>query len=836
MSSKVPPTMSEVADAAISGLTQQEAEKRLETYGPNVVAGGRKRSRISMFLSYFKSPLVIILVLAGSISGLTGDIGDASIIYFIVGMSVVLSYYQESKAENAAAALKARIHTTATVNRDGHKVELSVSDIVPGDLVYLSAGGIVPADGTVLSVKDLFIDQAALTGESFPVEKDAAPDNVAKEELDRTDLVFMGTSVVSGTATMRITKTGSTTAYGKIAKELIGREPETEFDRGLKRFGYLIMRVTLLLVVFVFFINALFKRDILTSMEFSVALAVGLTPELLPMIVTINLAKGATDMAAKGVIVRKLSSIQNFGSMDTLCTDKTGTLTQNVIDLTSHFGVNGKEDDNILLMAQLNSSLQYGVRTPLDDAILKYQKSDLAKYTRIDEIPFDSVRRRASVIVNDGSRALLISKGATLEMLSTCSLYQDDSQELALTDDIRNKIRAQYEEMSNEGRRILAVAIKQVEKSPSYNVKDEAGMVFAGMISFTDPPKQTATASLQMLKESGIALKILTGDNEFVARHLCETLNIKVDGIVTGDELRQISDSALQRIVEETNIFARVTPDQKNRIMIALHKNGHVVGFLGDGINDAESIRTSDVGISVDNAVDVAKAAADIILLQNDLTVLAQGVQEGRKTMGNSMKYIMMGTSSNFGNMFSAAGASLFLPFLPMLPSQILVNNLLYDISELAIPTDNVDADYMKIPRRWDMHFVQQFMAFFGPVSSVFDYLTFGVMLFVFHAPPALFQTAWFLESISTQSLVIFVIRTRHTPFWKSHASKPLIFSTLAVVIVPMLLPFTTIGKLLGLVIPPPTFYLVLAVFIITYLALVETLKHFFYRRVSPGS
>ncbi len=828
--------MTEVVAAAITGLTQQEAEKRLKTYGPNVVVGGKKRSRVSMFLSFFKSPLVIILVFAGGISAFLGDIVNASIIYFVVGMSVVLGFYQESKAENAAAALRARISTTATVNRDGNKVELPVSDIVPGDLVYLSPGDMVPADGTVLTVKDLFVDQSALTGESFPAEKDATPDNKKKQDLDRTDLAFMGTSVVSGTATMRITKTGSITAYGGIAKELMGKEPETEFDRGLRKFGYLIMQVTLLLVVFVFFINALFKRDILTSLLFSVALAVGLTPELLPMIVTINLSKGAMKMAAKGVIVKKLSAIQNFGSLDTLCTDKTGTLTQNVIDLTSHLNVNGKEDDNILLMAQLNSRLQAGVRTPLDDAILKHQPLDLTKYARVDEIPFDFVRRRVSVIVSDGSKTLLISKGATLEMLNTCSLYQDESQQLPLIDDIKNKIRGQYEDMSKQGRRILAVATKQVEKTSSYTVKDETGMVFVGLLTFTDPPKQTATTSLQMLKESGITLKILTGDNEFVARHLCETLNITISGIVTGDELRKTSDSALERIVEATNIFARVTPDQKNRIMIALHKNGHVVGFMGDGINDAPSIRTADVGISVDNAVDVAKSAADIILLQNDLTVLAQGVQEGRRTMGNSMKYIMMGTSSNFGNMFSAAGASLFLPFLPMLPSQILLNNLLYDISELAIPTDNVDAEYLKAPRRWDMHFVRQFMAFFGPVSSIFDYLTFGVMLFVFAAPPALFQTAWFLESISTQSLIIFVIRTRRVPFYKSHPSKALIFSTLATVIVPMLLPFTPIGRLLGLVIPPPTFYLVLAVFIITYLALAETLKHFFYRRISPES
>jgi len=827
--------LSQLSDGQFSGLTQQEAENRLTTYGPNLVSAGRKRSRASMVLSYFKSPLVIILVFAGTISAFLGDLVDAGIIYFVVGMSVILGFYQESKAEDAAATLQERIRTTATVSRDGRRVEIPVSNVVPGDLVYLSPGDLVPADGKVLSAKDLFIDQAALTGESFPAEKDSAPDLEAKSDVDRTDLAFMGTSVISGKGAIGVTKTGASTAYGEIAKELVGKAPETEFDRGLRRFGYLIMQVTFLLVIFVFFINALFKHDVLTALIFSVALAVGLTPELLPMIVTINLATGAMDMAGKGVIVRKLSTIQNFGSMDTLCTDKTGTLTENKITLTSHIDINNKDSNDVLLLGELNSNFQSGLRTPLDDAIMAHESLDLTNYSRVDEIPFDFVRRRVSVIVAEASKLLLISKGATIEMLDACSLYEDENQELPITDEVKQKVQGQYEALSKEGRRILAVARKEIEKKPSYAVGDENDMVFVGLLTFTDPPKQTAPASLQMLKESGIDLKILTGDNEFVAAHICDQLN-KVTRIVTGDELTTISDSALARVVEETNVFARVTPEQKNRVMVALRKNGHVVGFMGDGINDAASIRTADVGISVDNAVDVTKAAADIILLQNDLTVLAQGVQEGRKTLGNSMKYIMMGTSSNFGNMFSAAGASLFLPFLPMLPSQILLNNLLYDISELAIPTDHVDSEYLRTPHRWDMHFVREFMIFFDPVSSIFDYLTFGVMLFVFAAPPTLFQTAWFLESISTQTLIIFVIRTRRTPFYRSRPSKPLIISTLATVILPLLLPFTPLGPLLGLVVPPPAFFLALAIFIVAYLTLTERLKNYFYRKLARNT
>ena len=820
----------------MGGLTQLEASARLEKYGPNVLARANGRSKYGMLLSYFKSPLVIILILAGSISAFVGEFVNASIIYVVVAISVILGFYQESKAENAAAVLRKKIMTTVTVHRDGNKEEIPVSEVVPGDLVYLSAGDIVPADGKVIEAKDLFVDQAALTGESFPADKEPGLEPESSVDTSSKSLVFMGTSVVGGAGAISVTKTGSSTEFGKIAKQLVGKTPETEFDRGLRKYALLIMQVTLLLVIFVFFINAMLKRNILESLLFSVALAVGLTPELLPMIVTINLSNGAMNMSKKGVIVRKLATIQNFGSMDILCTDKTGTLTENAITMTSYVDIDGRPDDQIALLAQVNSSLQSGMHTPLDEAIMKDARPDAAKYTKVDEIPFDFVRRRTSVIAAKDQGCILICKGALLEVLVVCRSYANNGQTLSLTDAAKSKILARYEEQSRQGIRILAVARKAIEKKGSYGVEDEKELEYVGLLAFSDPPKQSASSSVKLLADSGVALKILTGDNEFVAKHVCDQLGIDTKGIMTGDDLRQVSDSALAVIVERTTIFARVTPDQKNRIMTALRKNGHVVGFMGDGINDAASIRTADVGISVNNAVDVAKAAADIVLLEKDLTVLARGVHEGRKTLGNTMKYIMMGTSSNFGNMFSAAGASVFLTFLPMLPSQILVNNLLYDISEMAIPTDHVDSEYLMTPHKWDVTFVKRFMLFFGPVSSLFDFLTFGVMLFVFSATPALFQTAWFLESISTQSLVIFVIRTRRVPFYKSRPSRSLTASTLAVVATAMLLPFTPAGPLLGFVIPPTSFYFVLAGFVGSYLGLVELLKYGFYKgRMKQG-
>jgi Mg2+-importing ATPase len=822
-------------DTSQSGLTCQEAEGRLKTYGYNELAKRRERAAVVEFLLHFRSPLVIILLFAGFVSIFFGEIINAAIIFSIVFISIILLFYQESKAGKAAEALKEKVTTTATALRDGFKQEIKLSEIVPGDIIYLSAGDIVPADARVINAKDLFINQSALSGESFPVEKTAAPAKIIETMITEwNDCLFFGTSVVSGTATAVVARTGNFTEYGKIAKKLIARQPETEFERGLTRFGFLIMEVTFLLVIFVFFVNALYRRGVLESLLFSVALAVGLTPELLPMILSVNLSKGALAMSKRGVIVKRLASIQNFGSMDVLCTDKTGTLTENRITLVLHVDMDGNDDDKVLLYSFLNSSFQTGLRSPLDDAILRYKDIDVKCFQKIDEVPFDFTRKRLSVIVQCDGQRILIAKGAPEEILKVSSYCELANNTFDLTGEFQNKIEEKHYSLSSEGFRVLAVAYKKVrEEKTVYSVNDETEMRFLGFIAFLDPPKETARESLQLLSKAGMELKILTGDNELVTRKTCEQLGFEIKGVVLGGELALISDEALPRVVEETNIFARVTPTQKDRIMIELKKNGHVVGFLGDGINDSPSLKTSDVGISVDNAVDVAKESADIILLQKSLRVLHEGVLEGRKTFGNTMKYVMMGTSSNFGNMFSVAGASLFLPFLPMLPTQILLNNLLYDLSELSIPTDNVDPEYVERAKRWDISFIRKFMLFIGPISSIFDFLTFFIMLLVFNATEPLFQTAWFLESLCTQTLVIFVIRTRRTPFYRSKPSGLLAFSTLAVVGAALLIPFTPLGDPFRFVRPPFTFFLILAGMIGVYLTLVEIVKKWFYRRWS---
>src|SRR2546425_2867578 len=817
-----------------AGLTQQDAEGRLKFYGPNTLAKKKKQRVVVRFLSYLKSPLVIILILAGAVSGLFGDISSAGIIYLIVFISVILGFYQESKAENAAELLRDKVPTTASALRDGVKREVKLSEIVPGDVVALSAGDIVPADSRVISARDLMVDQSSLTGESYPAEKNSSPPDPSQGTLtDRHDCIFFGTSVVGGLATAIVAKTGSSTEYGRIAGKLVGKEPETEFERGLRRFGYLITQVTFLLVIFVFFVNALLKRDVLESLLFSVALAVGITPELLPLIVSVNLSTGAIEMSKKGVIVKRLASIQNFGSMDILCTDKTGTLTENKITLFSYTDHNGEVNEKILEYAFLNSFYQSGLKSPLDEAILQGKKLTVGEYTKVDEIPFDFNRKRVSIVVDGGGQRLLITKGAPEEILRVCSLCEIEGKVLNLNRNDRVAIDKRFQQLSSDGLRVLGVAYKAVENAEAYGAQDEFEMTFLGLIAFTDPPKATARESLELLRRANVSLKILTGDSDLVTVNVCEQLGLTVRGVVLGSQLSELRGDALARVVEEANIFARVTPGQKDRIMAALRDNGHVVGFLGDGINDAASIKTADVGISVDNAVDVAKESADIILLQKDLTVLQQGVLEGRKTFGNTMKYVMMGTSSNFGNMFSAAGASLFLPFLPMLPEQILLNNLLYDFSELAIPVDNVDGEYIDKPRRWDVSFVRDFMIFFGPISSLFDYLTFFVLLFVFSAGAPLFQTAWFLESLSTQTLVIFIIRTKRIPFYKSRPSRALIFSSFGAVIFAIALPFSPLAGFLKLVAPPPAFLIVLALFVVSYLSLAEALKRLFYRRLA---
>ncbi|MGC8939964.1 MAG: magnesium-translocating P-type ATPase [Candidatus Bathyarchaeia archaeon] len=818
---------------SISGLSSGEAEKRLEVYGYNELAKRKKRAAIVEFLLHFRSPLVIILLVAGLISGFLGEISNVIIIFSIVFLSVVLDFYQESKAERAAEMLRERVTTTATVLRDGVKREIKLSEVVPGDIIYLSAGDIVPADARIISAKDLFVNQSALTGESFPVEKTPTRSKSKEASITEwTNYLFMGTSVVSGTATAVVVRTGSFTEYGKIAKRLIAREPETEFEKGIKSFGFLIMEITFLLVIFVFFINAFYKRGVLESLLFAVALAVGLTPELLPMIISVNLSKGAIAMSKKGVIVKRLASIQNFGSMDVLCTDKTGTLTENRIQLVLHVDVNGEDSERVLLYSYLNSYWQTGLKNPLDEAILKYRDVNVSGFQKVDEIPFDFVRKRLSIVVEHENQRFMITKGAPEEISKICSYYEVGDVVADITDELRRKIEQKYFELSAEGFRVLSVAYKRLREYKSvYTANDENEMVFLGFVAFLDPPKETARESLQLLGKAGVEVKILTGDNELVTRKVCEHLGFEIKGIVLGSEIAQMHDDALARVVEEANVFCRVTPAQKDRIINALKSNGHVVGFLGDGINDAPSLRSADVGISVNNAVDVAKESADIILLQTDLTVLHDGVLEGRKTFGNTMKYIMMGTSSNFGNMFSVAGASLFLDFLPMLPTQILLNNLLYDLSQSAVPTDNVDHEYIEKPKKWDISFIRRFMIFLGPISSIFDFLTFFIMLFIFNATETLFQTAWFIESLSTQTLVIFVIRTRMSPFYKSKPSKLLFISSIAIVAFALILPFTPLGELFDFVAPPPTFFIALAVLIGVYLMLVEAVKKWFYKR-----
>jgi Mg2+-importing ATPase len=824
------------------GLTSREVKKRIKIYGRNEIAKRKKKATIIEFLSNFRNPLVLILLIAGLVSVFYGESINAIIIFSIVFLSVGLTFYQETKAEKAAEMLREKVTTTGTVLRDGIKQEIKLTEIVPGDIIYLSAGDIVPADARVIIAKDLFVDQSALTGESFPVEKTPAPVKKNATINECTNCFFMGTSIVSGTATAVAIKTGNFTEYGKIAKKLVSKPPEPEFERGLRKFGYLIMEVTILLVLFVFFINSLFKRSVLESLLFAVALAVGLTPELLPMILTVNLSKGALAMSKKGVIVKRLASIQDFGSMDVLCADKTGTLTENKITLVLHVDAEGNDDEKVLLHSFLNSYYQTGLKSILDEAILKHEDINLKGYTKIDEVPFDFIRKRVSVVTEHKGKKFLIAKGAPEEIIKVCSKYELADKIFPLTKESKKKIDQKYFELSSKGFRVLGVSYKNIgPEKVSCCVNDECDMVFLGFVAFIDPPKETARESLKLLNKAGIELKIITGDNELVTRYVCDQLGFEVKGIVYGDIIPQTQDDALARLVEETNIFVRVTPVQKNRIITALKNNGHVVGFLGDGINDAPSLKTSDVGISVANAVDVAKESADIILSQTSLRVLEEGVLEGRKTFGNTMKYVMMGTSSNFGNMFSCALSSLFLPFLPMLSIQILLNNFLYDISELTIPTDNVDQDYVEKPKRWDMSFIRRFMLYLGPISSIFDLLTFLVMIMVFHwntlEKAQFFQTGWFIESLTTQAIVIFAIRTRLTPFYKSKPSKFLILSTFGVVIAALMFPFTPLGqKLFQFVTLPVGFFVFLVGFVGAYLVLVEIVKRWFYTQYAKGS
>ena len=815
-----------------NGLTAVQAEKNLAVYGLNDISHIHKRPVILQFLGHFKNLLVIILLFAAVISVAVGEITDAAIIFVIVFASVTLDFFQEYKAENAAELLKQKIITKATVFRDGKPEELPIISLVPGDVVSLTAGNIIPADARLLSAKDFYVNQSSLTGEPFPVAKTAMKADPKEPLTEAGNYVFLGTSVVSGMATAMITRTGAETEFGKVAKTLVERPPETEFERGLRQFSFLMSKIVFSLVIIVFFINALFKHDILQSLIFSIALAVGMTPELLPMILSLNLSKGALAMSEKGAIVKHPESIQNFGSMDVLCTDKTGTLTENQIALVQHLDAEGNESENVLRYSYINSYFQSGLKSPLDEAILHFRHIDIDDYKKDDEIPFDFIRRRVSIVATGKSGKVIVSKGAPEEILRVCTSVEKDGAILPMTDASRIGITALYQTQSTDGFRTLAVCYRSLDPgTASFTVDDEKEMILVGLITFIDPPKESARESLKLLAQSGIELKILTGDNELVTRKTCELIGLEIKGTLTGTDIEAMDVQTLSRQVEHVTIFSRLTPAQKNRVMMALRHNGHVVGFMGDGINDAPSIREADVGISVENAVDIAKESADIILLKNDLRILHDGVLEGRKTFGNTMKYILMGTSSNFGNMFSVAGASLFLKFLPMLPIQILLNNLLYDVSESTIPTDNVDESYISTPKKWDIDFIKKFIMVFGPISSIFDFITFFILLVIFQANASFFQTAWFVESICTQTLVIFVIRTRVVPFYQSRPSRMLFTSTIFIVLIACVLPFTVIGSLFGFVQLPLIFYAVLAALVITYLIIVELVKYWFFQR-----
>jgi P-type Mg2+ transporter len=812
-----------------AGLTSQEAQARLIQYGPNDPTAAKGRPGIVELLLLFLNPLVVILLIAAALAGFLGELVDASIIVVMVVIGIAVNFFQTYRSHLAIERLRSQVAPTATVLRDGNWQEVPRRSVVPGDVVRLSAGDLVPADAHLLVSRDLYVQQAALTGESLPAEKDARDDS-ASALPEARNKVFLGTSVVSGTATAVVLSTGRKTAFGDIAVRLAQRPLETAFDQGLRRFGFLIMRAVVFLVLFLIAVSVILHHDPLQSLLFAVALAVGLTPEFLPMITSVTLAKGAIVMARNKVIVKHLSAIQNFGSMDVLCSDKTGTLTSGKMILDSSVGVFGKPDQRPLTLACVNSKFETGIRSPLDAAILRQAPPDHEDYAKCDEIPFDFERRRLSIVVERGGKRLLIAKGSPEGIFPLLAGYEIDGAVRTIDSEGLARCHQTYESLSAQGFRVLSVAYVEVPAKASYSVADETNFVLSGFLAFGDPPLPDANAALAAMRRDGVEVKIITGDSDLVSAHICGEVGIDAGKIVLGDEIERMSDIALAHVADQTRVFARVSPAQKNRILMALKNRGHVVGFMGDGINDAPSLHAADVGISVSSAVDVARDAADIILLEQGLQVLHQGILEGRKAFGNVMKYLLMGTSSNFGNMLSMAGASLFLPFLPMLPTQILLNNFLYDMAQVTIPTDNVDKAYVRKPQHWDISLIRNFMVFIGPISSLYDFLTFYVLLHFLHAGEAEFHTGWFVESLATQTLVLFVIRTSRNPL-RSRPSRALTITTLLTVVIGTALPYTPLARPLGFTPLPPIYFAFLAAATVTYLFLVEIAK----RRLMPS-
>ncbi len=816
--------------ATAQGLTSTEARQRLSRFGANLLAPKRRTDELALLLGQFKSPLILILFLAAGLSFFLHDPVDASIILAIVLASGLLGFWQERGAAHALERLLAIVRTNTVALRDAVEQEIPVEAVVPGDVVILSAGGSLPGDCLILESQVLFVDEATLTGETYPVAKTAGTLPPETPLSQRTNALYMGTHVVSGHGQAVVVRTGRATEFGKVSDRLKLRPPETDFERGVRRFGYLLMEVTLVLVIAIFAINVYFHRPVLEAFLFSMALAVGLTPQLLPAIISVNLAHGAKRMARDKVIVRRLASIEDFGSMNVLCSDKTGTLTEGVVRLRSALDARGQESEKVLLYAYLNAFYETGFVNPIDEAIRTHRPFDVSDYEKLCELPYDFVRKRLSILVSQGDKRLMVTKGALENVLAVCSAAETATGAKTDIAAVRDEVDRRFAEFSSQGFRTLGVAYRDLGSDSRITRDQEADMTFLGFLVLFDPPKTGIADTIGHLERLGVSLKMITGDHHLVALHAAQQVGLSSSQVLTGPELRRMSDEALLQRVNEVNLFAEVEPNQKERLILALKKAGNVVGYMGDGINDASALHAADVGISVESAVDVAKEAADIVLLEKDLEVLVQGVREGRMTFANTLKYVFMATSANFGNMFSMAGASLFLPFLPLLPKQVLLTNLMTDFPEMTIATDSVDAEMVEQPRRWDIRFIRNFMLTFGLVSSVFDYLTFGVLLLLLHATPDQFRTGWFLESVISASLIVIVIRTRR-PFFRSRPGRHLLMATLAIVTATLLLPYTPLRSILGFTPMPWSFLGVLGAILALYIVAAELAKRAFYRR-----
>ena len=820
------------------GLTEEEARKRLKEFGENVVFKKKRLGPFLIFISKFKNPLIILMIGISVVSFFLGSAASSIMVVMMILLSVTFDFLNTYKSQNAVEKLVLKVATKVTVLRSGKKKEIDLKNIVPGDVVFLSAGNIIPADGRVVSSDDFFVNQSSLTGESVPAEK-AASDNPAKDGIspDNENFVLMGTSVVSGFAYVEIIQTGADTQFGKIAKTLSGAEPKTDFEISIMKFGLFVMRVIFYMVCFVFVFYLikntahLSRSTIIEAFTFALAITIGVTPDMLPAIMTVCLSKGSQLMAKKDVIVKHLSSIENFGSMDILCTDKTGTLTKDKITLVKYLDYVGKECEKVLELGHISSHFHTGVQNPLDSAIDSFKRLSVSEYRKVDEIPYDFTRKRSSMVVEKGERCLLISKGAPEEIIKSCKYFELDGRSSG-----RNGQRAlvlkKFEELSADGFRVLGVSYREVghRKNGVYEKEDEKDMIFLGFLAFLDPPKEGVGETLKDIAKLGIEVKILTGDSEILTQKICRDIDLAVKGVISGKDVLHMNDAALRRAVIRNNIFARINPEQKERIILSLKQAGKVVGYMGDGINDAPALRAADVGISVNNAVDTAKDTADIILLKKSLETLKDGIVEGRKTFRNTLKYILMGLSSNFGNMFSMMGAVVFLPFLPMLPSQVLFNNFVYDSSQFSLPSDAVDEDELLRPTHWNLKFIRKYMIVFGLVSSIFDFLTFFLLYFVYHLQEHQFQTGWLIESIATQTFVIYVIRTKKIPFLESRPSWALFITTFLAVSFVWLVPFTPLGKMLSLERLPFFIMAIIMGYVLAYLFLTEIVKRIFYR------